>query len=143
VPPGDRIVEIHAGTTPDSIALADVIINNISTYGLSLSAQKITANATKRSDHAAFWQYGYPAVLGIEDFDDFNPHYHSTQDTLANMQTQMMVEYTKASVASLAELASQQGTPRPTSTPTDTVLPRPRYYLPVVVRPPAAPAQGQ
>ncbi len=143
VPPGDHIVEIHAGTMPDSIALADVIIENIATYGLSLSVQKITANATNRSDHASFWLYGYPAVLGIEDFDDFNPRYHSTQDTLANMQTQMMVEYTKACVASLAELASQQGTLKPTPTPTDPLLPRPRYYLPVVVRLPVAPVPGQ
>jgi hypothetical protein len=143
VPPGDHIVEIHAGTMPDSIALSDVIIDNISTYSLSLSVQKMTTNATNRSDHASFWRYGYPAVLGIEDFGDFNPHYHSTEDTLAHMQTEMMVEYTKACVASLAELASQRGTLNPTPTPTHTALPQPRYYLPIVLRAPAVAVQGQ
>ena len=47
------------------------------------------------------------------------------------MQTQMMVEYTKACVATLAELASQVGAPTPTPTATCTAL---RVYLPIISR---------
>lgn len=113
VPPNDHIVEIHAGTNPASIALADAFINHIAKYGLLLHPEKITNGATGRSDHASFWNQGYPAILGIEDFQDFNPYYHSTNDTLSRLQTQMMVEFTKACVATLAELASVL--PRPLS----------------------------
>ncbi len=124
VPPNDHIVEIHAGTMPASIALADAMIDNITEYGLSLSPQKITTGATNRSDHASFWNYGYPAMLGIEDFDDFTPHYHTTADVLASMQTPLMVEFTKASVATLAELASltepATATATPSASPTAT-----------------------
>ena len=107
VPPNDHIVEIHAGQNPSSIALADVFIHSISEYGLSLVPQQMITDATWRSDHASFWSEGYPAILGMEDFDDLNPHYHSKRDTVAHLQPQMMVEYTKASVATLAHLASR------------------------------------
>jgi Zn-dependent M28 family amino/carboxypeptidase len=106
VPPDDHIVEVHAGINPASIALADALVSNITEYQLQLVPQVITSGATNRSDHASFWNEGYPAILGIEDFQDFNPYYHSASDTLAHMQTPMMVEYTKACVATLAELAA-------------------------------------
>jgi hypothetical protein len=107
VPPNDHIVEVHAGIDPASIALADALVSNINDYGLLLAPQTLTLTATTRSDHASFWNQGYPAILGIEDFfQDANPYYHSVNDTLANMQTSMMVEYTKACVATLAELAA-------------------------------------
>jgi len=150
VPPNDHIVEIHSGPDdPASIALADALIQNVAEYGLLLTPQKITEGATRLSDHASFWNHGYPAVLGIEDFDDFNPHYHSKDDTLANMRTDMMIEFTKASVATLAELASLPAaaeTPTPTASPTGTILPTVtatpsrtataahHCYLPVLVR---------
>lgn len=131
VPPNDHIVEIHAGIDPASIALAETLIDNISEYGLLLVPQNITETAVKCGDHASFWNRGYAAILGIEDLDDFNPHYHSRNDTLANMQTQMMVEYTKACVATLAELASMPNETTPT--PTCTAPPILRWYLPIVL----------
>jgi len=36
------------------------------------------------SDHAYFWQYGYPAFCGIEQEFWSDPYYHSTQDLQAN-----------------------------------------------------------
>ena len=127
VPPNDHIVEVHAGLDPASNALADALIANVAEYGLQLVPEKITSGATNRSDHASFWNEGYPAVLGIEDFNDFNPYYHSTSDTLANMRTQMLVEYAKACVATVAELAGERAetTPTVTLTPTQTHTPTP------------------
>lgn len=124
VPPNDHIVELHAGTDPASIALADAVTANISAFGLALAPQVITTGATDRSDHASFWAFGYPAILCIEDFQDFSPYYHRMTDTLAHMRPALMVEFTKATVASVAELAAvvSTATPTPThsSTPTGT-----------------------
>jgi len=108
VPPGDHIVEIHAGEMPESQAIADLLISNVAAYALALSPERITSRSTWRSDHASFWTQGYPAVLCIEDFDDFNPHYHTARDTLAGMQPDLMSEYTRAVVATLANLAGLQ-----------------------------------
>ena len=63
------------------------------------------------SDHAAFWQFGYPAILGIERDIDNNPHYHQTTDLLENY-----LEYfpfgtncVKGAIAALAALAEPLG----------------------------------
>ncbi len=37
---------------------------------------------TRRSDHAAFWHYGYPAVMLTDTADFRNPHYHQPTDTI-------------------------------------------------------------
>lgn len=127
LPPNDHIVEIHAGTNPASIALADALISSIGRYGLLLRPEKIIQDATGRSDHASFWNYGYPAILCIEDFQDFNPYYHSTNDTLSRLQTQMMVEFTRACIATLAKLALTMPVPAstvvPMSVPAGAALP--------------------
>ncbi|MGB2803709.1 MAG: M20/M25/M40 family metallo-hydrolase [Candidatus Zixiibacteriota bacterium] len=102
---GDDIIEVHSGYPAENQTLADLFIGAISDYGLSLSAQKITGGATDRSDHASFWDYNYPAILGIEDFDDFNAYYHSTGDRVSEFDTSYYVDFTKAAVAGIAILA--------------------------------------
>ena len=37
---------------------------------------------TRRSDHAPFWDLGYPAVMVTDTADLRNPHYHQPSDTL-------------------------------------------------------------
>jgi aminopeptidase YwaD len=36
---------------------------------------------TRRSDHAPFWDQGYPAILVTDTAELRNPHYHQTSDT--------------------------------------------------------------
>jgi len=100
-----NIVELHAGTAPSSGALADITTAVISNYSLALTSQKLTSTATDRSDHASFWFYGYPAILAIEDFDDFNPYYHTVADLLSAFDLPYYTDLAKASIASLAVLA--------------------------------------
>lgn len=101
----NNIIELHAGTGASSQALADVTIGVINDYSLSLIPQKITSGATDRSDHASFWTYGYPAILGIEDFDDFHPNYHTTGDLLSVFDLPYFTDFGKAGIASVAILA--------------------------------------
>jgi len=150
VPPNDHRVEIHAGIAPLSISLAEALLDSISDFGLDLLPEVITASATWRSDHASFWNHGVPALLAVEDMDDFNPHYHSTRDTRTRLRPQLMAEFTKACLATLARLACQSyetpHTPTPLRSPTPTAtlaptatLPPPtatpiRLYLPIILR---------
>jgi photosystem II stability/assembly factor-like uncharacterized protein len=103
---GDNFIDVHTGTGASSIALGDVLIGTLSDYGITLVPEKHTTGATDRSDHASFWDFGYPAILGIEDFDDFHPAYHTTGDVVAVFDTSYFVDFTKASVAALATLAA-------------------------------------
>jgi hypothetical protein len=57
-----------------------------------------------RSDHASFWQFGYPAILAIEDDDDFTPYYHTSNDRLASLSLDYFAEFVRAALASLAHL---------------------------------------
>lgn len=60
------------------------------------------------SDHHSFWQQGYVAFCGIEDYWPNNPHYHRTSDTIgAGFNTpEFHTEVTKAGIACLASLAN-------------------------------------
>jgi len=100
-----NVIELHSGTGAASQALADITTGVINTYSLPLIPQKITIGATTRSDHASFWNYGYPAMLGIEDFDEFNPYYHTTNDLLSVLDLPYFTNFAKAGIASAAILA--------------------------------------
>lgn len=69
--------------------------------GLNLSTS-INPNA-RGSDHAPFWDEGYPAIFGIES--DFNDYYHTGQDTVDKMNFELVKKTTNASIATLAKIA--------------------------------------
>ena len=108
---GDRAIELHAGTDPASEALAHRFTMALSTYRLDLAPQIFTIDAIGLSDHASFWAQGYPAFLGIEDTElrgptaDFNPYYHTIEDTFDKLDMAFVTAFTRATVATLAELA--------------------------------------
>ncbi len=98
-------MEIHAGYTNKSQALGTAFLNANATYGVSLAPEYITSGSTYGSDHARFWRQGYPAILVIEDFQDYNPNYHKTTDTLDKLDLSYATKFVQATVATLAELA--------------------------------------
>lgn len=51
--------------------------------------------ATRRSDHAPFWDEGYPAVMVTDTADLRNPYYHSAADTLDTLNIKMMTNITQ------------------------------------------------
>src|SRR5574337_827100 len=62
----------------------------------------------RQSDHAAFWDAGYPAVMITDTAFLRNPHYHLPTDTLDTLNLHFLRQVTAAtavSVASLAEFA--------------------------------------
>jgi len=102
---GDGIIEIHAGTMSSSQAIGTQMVSNINTFGLSLTAQYQTSGSSSASDHASFWNHGYPAIMHIEDFQDFTPHYHSNGDVLSTMNLPYFHDNAKLTIGTLAQLA--------------------------------------
>ncbi|MBL0176174.1 MAG: M20/M25/M40 family metallo-hydrolase [Ignavibacteria bacterium] len=108
----DRVLQIHAianAGTQYSEDLADFIIWTNTTYTLpnvcSMWKPGITA-----SDHSSFWNTGRSAVLLIEEYaSDFNPYYHTGNDSWTTMNTPgaqaMFRNATKLTVASAMHLA--------------------------------------
>lgn len=57
------------------------------TYVPELEVNVVYSPGTTYSDHASFWQKGYPALLGIEAAVNDNPYYHQESDILANYES--------------------------------------------------------
>ena len=56
-----------------------------------------------RSDHAAWYEQGYPASFASEA--EFNPYYHTESDTYQNIDIKYMSDFAKMAVVYLSELA--------------------------------------
>jgi len=96
-------VELHANPEiPGSMEIANLFSQVVDVYKLNLTPTQ-PSPPTYASDHARFWAFDIPAILVIEDFSDFNPFYHSQNDSLENIPD--LAYYTEMVKASLATLA--------------------------------------
>jgi len=97
----------------ESTWLADLFLAAGPSYG-PVGAKRIVDASFVYSDHAPFWDGGYPALLAIEDNPLNNPYYHRTTDTLDTLDFDFFTSATRASVGLLAELAQpvRAGYPR-------------------------------
>jgi hypothetical protein len=102
-------IDIHANSSiPATLDLANLFADVVDAYDLDLVPQ-IVSNGTGASDHASFWDYGYTAILGIEDYygtNDFNPNYHTTDDLLVHLNIPYFTDFVKASVGTFAYMGS-------------------------------------
>ncbi len=64
---------------------------------------------TRRSDHTAFWEQGYPAVMLTDTANFRNPHYHQPSDTIDTLNLDFMASVTEAVTAIAVTLAGQSG----------------------------------
>jgi hypothetical protein len=99
-----RGIDLYYSTSvPGTQAMAQQFADAVSAYNLGLIPQLGTG--VTGSDHYSFWQFGYKSILGIEDNGDFNPYYHSSQDTPAHTDLSYFTDFVKASIADYAHLA--------------------------------------
>ncbi len=103
-------IESH-DTTSDapSHKLTEVLAQAQQCYNLDLKVYGAhNEGLTNRSDHYPFLRNGIPAVLVIEPYDstdNFNPNYHSTQDTVDKINFPYLVNVTKLLTAAGVDLA--------------------------------------
>jgi len=129
----DPVLRLHTRTPSNPGYAADMAIANtfsdvVATYGLSPAISPIiTSDGEWASDHSSFWDKGYAAILAIEDdYDDFNPYYHTINDTLERLNMIYFTNFTKASIGATALLALPIDPMPPSgltgSTPTNRVI---------------------
>lgn len=95
----------HAGDKVIADAFSDVV----NSYGFTgLLRPIVVADGLPYSDHSSFWGQGFSALLAIEDdrdkIGDFNPYYHSAQDTPEILNKAYLTNYARASAATVAHL---------------------------------------
>ena len=93
---------IYSNSIPGSHDLALLFADVISAYNLDLLTRYGTG--ITGSDHYSFWQFNYNSILAIEDDigNDFNPYYHSPNDTPAHTDPAYFTDFVKASIATFA-----------------------------------------
>ncbi len=105
---GDKILNLYVrpGNTSELDAAA-TFTNVVRLYGINAGlAPAIVAETVDWSDHYSFNAHGYPAVCVIEeDVNDFNPYYHTTNDTLARVNLPFFTYSVKAVAGTAAHLA--------------------------------------
>jgi hypothetical protein len=110
----DGALDLHTRLTGNpgyaaDLAIASAFTNAVARYGFTgLLRPQIDPSGDPDSDHASFWDYGFPAVMAIEDYNDFNDaNYHTTGDTLASLAGcwTYYVRFLKACIATVADLA--------------------------------------
>lgn len=100
----DYIADVHTRPIESSLYLKDKIIETNSLYGLGLNIDVKNPGSTY-SDHAAFWNYNFGAILLIEDGTDFNNYYHTTSDLVQYFNQPYYLMMSKATIGTLAALA--------------------------------------
>ncbi len=97
---------VAKNSNPPCGPFADFFIAAADTY-TTLLTRKQMVDWAGYSDHAPFWDYGYLALLNIEDDPVENPFYHQIGDTIGSgyNDNAFCTEVIKAQVAALALLA--------------------------------------
>lgn len=91
---------------PQDLAVANAFIDVVNDYGLdNVLSPVVVADAVPYSDHASFWNKGFPGILAIEDDDDFTPYYHTSNDKLTTLNQAYYVNFVRAAVGTAASLA--------------------------------------
>ena len=93
----DYMVSISTNSLSTDFTNDFVDIFNLYTPEIQHNFVSITA-----SDHSSFWNEGYPALLLIEDMDDFNNYYHTTADDIDILNMPYFETLAQASLAGIA-----------------------------------------
>jgi len=87
-------------------AAANHAVPDLKTISLVVPGNGELLPDTRRSDHAAFWHYGYPAVMLTDTANFRNPHYHQPTDTLDTLNLAFMEQVARAVAAAAIALCS-------------------------------------
>lgn len=99
-------LDLHSRSyIPGSTEISNLFVDVVEAYNIPLSPQVLVDNwLGDYSDNASFWEFGYPAILGIEDYDDFTPYYHTTSDRLNTLNLTYFTDFIKAAVGTMAHM---------------------------------------
>lgn len=103
---GDKLADIHSRSVANSDSLANVLMQVDKVY--ELDVDPIIYNpGTRASDHAAFWNNNYGAILLIEAYygEDLNFFYHTDDDRISELDLPYYHEMSQLAIGSIATLA--------------------------------------
>lgn len=95
---------IYNPLIPSSQTMAQLFADVVAGYQLDL-VPELVDDPWGGSDHLPFWDYGFPAILAIEDNSDFNPYYHEAGDTPDHLDPVYFNNFAKAALGTIAHMS--------------------------------------
>jgi Zn-dependent M28 family amino/carboxypeptidase len=77
----------------------------LKTLSLVVPGRGEAMSDTRRSDHASFWDAGYPAVVLTDTANFRNPHYHRETDTVDTLNLEFLSNVAATVVATTLQIA--------------------------------------
>jgi hypothetical protein len=101
------VIDLHArSSVPGSVAMANLFASVVTAYELPLVPDVLVDNwLGNYSDNRAFWDHNYAAILAIEDYSDFNPWYHTANDTVSRINPAYYTAFVQASLATFVHMS--------------------------------------
>lgn len=99
----DGKINVHSKNVANTVEIANDFVNNIAAHNIGLVP--VIVASQPYSDHEAFLQKNYGAILVIEDNNDFNPYYHTVSDRFQYINVPYFHKMVKATMATLAKYA--------------------------------------
>ena len=100
----DNICNIHTADVGITHEIYDKMVELNSQYNIGLDIVEVYPQQPY-SDHASFIENGYSAVLLIEDDNDFNAYYHTTNDLLVHYNVPYFKKSAQLAFATIASYA--------------------------------------
>ncbi len=98
------ILDLHTRNGNQSdLAIANTFVDVVEAYYLDL-VPNIHQDNMGYSDHDSFWNFGYPAILAIEDDHDFTPYYHTVDDNLDSLNMDYYTNFIQAAIGTFAHM---------------------------------------
>lgn len=96
-----------------SVSLIDDFRNAASNFvpTLKVVSARVSGNGTcfshtRRSDHASFWDAGFPSLMVTDTANFRNPNYHAPTDTLSTLNLIFAVDVARATLATIVKTTS-------------------------------------
>jgi len=83
-------------------------VPDLKTVALTVPGNGELVPDTRRSDHAAFWHYGYPAVMLTDTANFRNPNYHASTDTIETLDLGFMEKVARTITAAVIHLCAKR-----------------------------------
>ncbi|MEQ1793282.1 MAG: M20/M25/M40 family metallo-hydrolase [Nitrospira sp.] len=93
-------------STPLTTALSSAMAPMIPVVPLIVPGNGEQLPDTRRSDHTAFWEQGFSAVMVTDTANFRNPHYHQSTDTVDTLNLTFLKAVTDAVTAAVLALAA-------------------------------------
>lgn len=95
-----------------SAPLAQTMTEAATDFDIDISLLTVQDERVTYSDHASFWEAGYPSILMVEElypttYIPVNPYYHSSADTAEKLSEEQMTEVARTVLATILYLTDQ------------------------------------